>query len=166
MTRRIYLNFHFENDLWRVNQLRAQMIGSMTNQVGFFDAHEYEQLLRQDKETIRRHIRERIADTSVTLILIGTETASRPFVRRGIEESIANQNGFVGIHIHAMDDEFGAPSQPGIVPLVPAEIPFPCYVWDWDLDRLQQEIEAAGRRADRLRSQMPAARHGGRSSQP
>ena len=50
--------------------------------------------------------------------------------------------------------------------LVPAEIPFPCYVWDWDLDRLQEEIEAAARRADRLRAQMPAARRGGGSSQP
>ena len=166
MHRRIYLDFHPENDLSRVNQLRSQLLGSASEQAGFFDPKEYEQLLRQDKQTIRRLVRERIADTAVTLILIGTETASQPFVQLGIEESIANQNGFVGIHIHAMDDALGAPSPSGPQPILPAEIAFPCYVWDWDLDRLQQEIEAAGRRADRLRAWASAARPAGGSLPP
>jgi hypothetical protein len=166
MNRRIYLDFDLENDLWRVDQLRSQLLGPAADQAGFFDPKEYEELLRQDTDALRQRIAERIAGTSVTLILIGTESASRPFVQLGIEESIAHQNGFVGIHIHAMDDELGAPSQSGPQPTLPAELAFPCYVWDWDLDRLQQEIEAAGRRADRQRARVSAARLAGGSSQP
>jgi hypothetical protein len=158
MTRRIYLNFHPEHDLWRVNQLRTELVGPATDQTGFFDPAEYAELLLRDKATIRQRIRERVAETSVTLLLLGSETASRPFVQIGIEESIANLNGFVGVQIHGIDDQSGEPSPSGPLPLLPAEIPFPCYVWDWDLDRLQQEIEAAGRRADRWRAAVAEVR--------
>src|SRR6185295_14130421 len=113
---------------------------------------------------IRERIRERIEGSSVTLVLLGTETASRPFVQLGIEESIANKNGFVGIQIHGIDDQSGEPSASGPLPILPAGIAFPCYIWDWDLDRLQQEIDAAGRRADSLRAGSPSARHGEESA--
>jgi MTH538 TIR-like domain (DUF1863) len=155
MNRRTYLAFHFENDLWRVNQIRAELEAPRSSQAGFLDEAEYGAALHQDKDTIRRLIRERVAGTSVTLVLIGSETASRPFVHLQIEASIANKNGFLGIHVHAIDDESGEPSASGPPPLLPAEIAFPCYVWDWDFERLQQEIEAAGQRSDRWRAQRP-----------
>jgi len=155
LNRTTYLSFHFERDLARVNQIRGEMDAPLASQGGFFDPAEYERILRQDKETIRNQIRKRVWGTTVTIVLIGSETGSRPFVHVEIEESIANKNGFLGIHIHAIDDESGEPSASGPPPLLPLEIAFPCYVWDWDFERLQQEIEAAGRRADRWRGRQP-----------
>jgi hypothetical protein len=149
--RHVYFAFDLERDLHRVNQIRGQLIGAEVGQVGFFDAAEYAELARRDKPSIRRAIRERVAGTSVTLVLIGPETASRPFVHLGIEESIANQNGFLGIHVHAVDDQDGQVVLRGSPPILPLEIAFPCDIWDWNLVRLQEEIEAAGRRADRWR---------------
>jgi hypothetical protein len=162
--RRLFLCFHFESDLWRVNQIRGEFGAGMAQQAGYFDPVEYEALLCRDKASIRRMIRERIEGTSVTLVLIGSQTASRPIVQLGIEESIANRNGFLGIHIHGVDDQAGEPSFSGPRPILPDDVEFPCFLWDWDLARLTEEIEAAGLRADRWRSASQVGSRGGGGS--
>ncbi len=151
MTRRAFFAFHFENDLSRVDQIRAELGAAEVHQVGFFDPAEYGALLRADKATIRRVIRERVEGTSVTIVLIGTGTASQPFVHVAVEESIAHRNGLLGIHVHALDDQDGQLSFAGPAPIVPAGVEFPCYTWDWDFERFAHEIELAGKRADRWR---------------
>ena len=158
-SRHVYFAIDHERDLHRVNQIRGQLAGPDVGQAGFFDAAEYAELARGNKDSIRRAIRERVAGTSVTLVLIGAETASRPFVHLAIEASIANQNGVVGIHVHGVDDQDGKSDLHGPPPNFPLEIAFPCDLWDRNLVRLQAEIEAAGRRADRWRLR---ARVGGR----
>lgn len=153
MAIRIYCSFHVEQDLRRVDQIRDQLRNSKSGQAGFFDPAEYEALMRENKDTIRRRIRERLAGTSVTLVLIGSQTASRPFVQVEIEESIANRNGLLGIHIHGVEDASGEPSFSGPPPIVPPGLEFPCSIWDWDLERLQQAIEAAALRAEHWRAE-------------
>jgi hypothetical protein len=152
MTRRIFFSFHVESDLWRANQLRAHLLPADVHQVGFFDPQEYEALLRARKSTIGRVIRERLLDTSVTIVLIGSETASRPFVHLAIEESLANRNGLLGIRIHDIDGHDGKPGSSGPEPILPDDVAFPTYTWDWDLERLMREIDLAEKRADRWRS--------------
>jgi hypothetical protein len=156
MAPRVFFCFHLEQDLWRVNQIRSQLKSAESTQAGFFDRAEYERLTRGDQETLRRSVRERIAGTSVTLVLIGSQTASLPFVQVELEESIANRNGLLGIHIHGVEDESGEPAPSGPSPLSLAGIEFPCSIWDWDLDRLQHEIEAASQRAERWRAEAQA----------
>lgn len=151
MTRRVFFSFHAESDLWRVNQLRAHLFATDVHQVGFFDTQEYEALLRARKSTIGRVIRDRLAGTSVTIVLIGSETASRPFVHLEIEESLANRNGLLGIRIHEIDGPDGKPAFSGPDPVLPFDVPFPTYTWDWDLERLRREIDLAGERAERWR---------------
>ena len=160
MTRRVFFSFDLESDLSRVDQIRNELVAADVDQAGFFDPAEYERVMRNDKGTIRRMIRERVAGTSVTLVLIGSDTASRPFVHLGIEESIANRNGFLGIHIHGIDDQDGECSYSGPRPILPAEVEFQSYIWDWDLENLRREIEAAGRRADRWRAERPVGSRG------
>jgi hypothetical protein len=150
--RRVYFAFSFEQDLFRVNQIRSQIPAATFEQAGFFDPAEYERVSSGDKEATCRAIRERVAGTSVTLVLIGSDTAKRPFTHLGIEESIAHRNGLLGIYIHGMDDRDGGASLPGPAPVLPSSIEFPCYLWDWDLERLEREIELAGQRADRWRT--------------
>jgi hypothetical protein len=38
-----------------------------------------------------------LENTSVTVVLIGTETANRPWVKYEIEQSIARKNGLLGV---------------------------------------------------------------------
>jgi hypothetical protein len=98
-------------------------------------------------------IRNKLAGTTVTVVLIGTETASRPWVRREIELSLEQQNGLLGLHIHHLKDRLGQSTWfRGPAPSVPYGVTFPNYDWDKDLARFAREIEAAGVRSDRWRA--------------
>ena len=154
MARRVFFSFHFEKDIWRANQVRNANVVAGTDAAGFFDHSEYEDAKNKGEEAVKRLILRHLDNTTVTVVLIGTETASRPWVRYEIDQSIARKNGLLGIYIHHLKD----PNDPNVTtprgpkPSVPAGIDFPAYDWDADLDRFRKEIEAAGKRSDSLRA--------------
>jgi hypothetical protein len=107
---------------------------------------------KKGKDGIQRMILNHLKDTTVTVVLIGTETANRPWVKYEIEQSIARKNGLLGIYIHHLKDPNSPPTSRGAKPAVPKGVDFPAYAWDKDLDRFRKAIEAAGKRADALRA--------------
>ena len=119
---------------------------------GFFDHSEYEVAKKMGKDGIQRMILNHLKDTTVTVVLIGTKTANRRWVKYEIGQSIARKNGLLGIYIHRLKDPNRLPSLRGAKPAVPQGVDFPAYDWDKDLDRFRKEIEAAGKRADALRT--------------
>jgi MTH538 TIR-like domain (DUF1863) len=152
MARRVFFSFHFDNDIWRTNIIRQSNVVNGVDRVGFYDHSEYEEAVRKgDKAKIRRMIDENLKGTSVTIVLIGSETANRPWVQYEIEKSIEQGNGLLGIHIHMLKDQYQRTSLRGPKPTVPYGTSFPYYDWDGDFDRLKREIEAAGKRSDALR---------------
>lgn len=151
MARRVFFSFHFDNDIWRANQVRNFNVVAGSDTAGFFDHSEYEEAKKTKDEGIRRMILKHLRMTSVTVVLIGSETANRPWVKYEIEQSIAQKNGLLGIYIHHLKDVNGSTSMMGNKPTVPWNVEFPAYSWDKDLDRFKREIEAAGKRSDALR---------------
>jgi hypothetical protein len=151
MARRVYFAFHFEKDVWRINQVRNSNVVAGADRAGFYDHSEYEEAKRKGEDEIKRKIREKLKGTSVTVVLIGEETAGRPYVRYEIEQSVAQKNGLLGIYIHNVEDQNKKTTTRGAKPSVPFGTEFPTYDWDRDLDRLRREIEAAGKRSDKLR---------------
>lgn len=153
MARRVFFSFHYSNDIWRANQVRNCNVVAGADIAGFFDHSEYEEAKKKGHEAIKRMILNNLDGTSVTVVLIGKETASRPWVRFEIEESIKRKNGLLGIYIHHLKDQKGDSAFfSGSKPAVPWGIEFPAYDWDRDIDRFRKEIEAAGKRSDALRS--------------
>lgn len=152
MARRVFFSFHFERDIWRANQVRNSNVVAGADAAGFFDHSEYEEAKRQGDASIKRMILRHLDNTTVTVVLIGTETASRPWVQYEIEQLIARKNGLLGVHIHHLQDRDNQTSARGPVPYVPPSVVFPTYDWDRDLDRFRREIEAAGKRSDAWRS--------------
>lgn len=153
MARRVYFAFHFENDIWRVNQVRNSNVAAGPILAGFFDHSEYAEAKKKGEDEIKRRIRAKLRGTSVTVVLIGTETAHRAYVKYEIAQSIRRMNGLLGVYIHHLKDQHGMPSPRGPEPLVPRGVVFPTYDWDWNLAKFAKEIEAAGQRADDLREQ-------------
>ena len=152
MARRVFFSFHFENDIWRANQVRMANVVAGTDTAGFFDHSEYEDAKKKGDDIVKRLILKHLDNTTVTVVLTGEETASRPWVRYEIDQSIARKNGLLGVHIHHLKDQNGLTTAGGVKPSVPAGIDFPAYDWDGDLDRFRREIEAAGKRSDALRT--------------
>jgi hypothetical protein len=81
-------------------------------------------------------------------VLIGAETASRPYVKYEIEQSIARGNGLLGIRIHQIKDKDGKTDNAGTNPL-----PSKYKVYDWvddnGRDNMGQWIEKAATDAGR-----------------
>ena len=151
MARRVFFSFHYDGDIWRANQVRKANVVAGPDTAGFFDHSEYEEARKQGDEGIRRMILKHLNNTTVTVVLIGTNTWQRRWVRCEIEQSVARKNGLLGIHIHHLKDQNGRISSRGLKPSVPYGTEFPAYDWDGNLDRFRREIEAAGHRSDALR---------------
>lgn len=154
MARRVFFSFDFKQDIFRANQIRnANIVG--VEKAGFYDHSEWDEVKRPTVHAIKRSILASLKDTTVTVVLIGTRTADRPWVRFEIGESAKRGNGFLGIQIHQLTDvRTQTGSLPGRIPDMPPGVEFPVITWGGNLTTLSREIEAAGRRAAMLRSNL------------
>jgi hypothetical protein len=108
MARRVFFSFHYERDVWRASQVRNSWITKPDRQsAGFWDAASWESVKREGEEAVKRWIRNQMDGTSVTVVLIGAETASRPYVRYEIQHSWDTNNGLIGVYVHNIKDSNG-----------------------------------------------------------
>lgn len=152
MARRVFFSFHYERDIWRANQVRNANVVAGPDVAGFFDHSEYEDAKKKGDDAIARMILRHLGGTSVTVVLIGTETADRQWVQYEIAESIARKNGLLGVRIHHLKDQNQETSPWGPAPTVPSGVDFPIFTWDGNLDWFRKAIEEAGKRSDALRA--------------
>ncbi|WP_448235948.1 TIR domain-containing protein [Microbacterium paulum] len=146
MARRAFFSFHFQNDIFRANVVRNSWVTRDREAAGFFDASLWEEAQTRGDSAIRALIDEGLKNTSVTVVLIGRETASRSYVKYEIEQSIARGNGLLGIRIEKIKDIRGNVDEAGPNPL-PNE--YPVYLWNKDdgYTNLGTWIERAARAA-------------------
>src|SRR5262249_12562836 len=141
-----------DQDVFRANQVRNANVVHGPDTAGFFDHSEYQDAKKCGDDAIRRMILRHLNNTSVTVVLIGTFTWLRPWVRFEMAESVKRKNGLLACRIHHLKNGLGQVSTPGIVPSVPAGVEFP--VFNWDPKRVASFatlIEIAGLRSDALK---------------
>jgi len=148
MLHRVFLSFHY-SDLWRAQIVRNSGAAESLASGGFLDAASWESILRRGDAAIRAHIDQQLDGTSVTIVLIGAETANRAYVSYEIEQSIARGNGIFGIRIHTLKDARGATDSPGPIPKGLIRVHAPIY--DWEFGQLQVWIEDAVKKAKEIR---------------
>jgi len=109
MARRVFFAFHYERDNWRAGQVRNSWVTKPDRETaGFWDAAEWEKIKKQGNDAIKRWINSQLEGTSVTVVLIGAETASRDWVIYEIKKSYQKGNGMLGVYIHNMRDRYGS----------------------------------------------------------
>lgn len=86
--------------------------------------------------------------TSVTVVLIGPETASRPYVLYEIQRSIERGNGLLGVYIHNIKNAQQQTDLKGGNPL-PANYPVYDYVLNDGYKNLGVWIESAAQAASK-----------------
>ncbi|MHB8290596.1 MAG: TIR domain-containing protein [Acidimicrobiales bacterium] len=79
--------------------------------------------------------------TSVTAVLVGAETASRPWVNYEIEQSIKRGNGLLGICIHDIKDQNRKTSRRGKIPAALSDGGY--RVYDWSRSSFGRWVEFA-----------------------
>jgi hypothetical protein len=146
MARRVFFSFHYGRDLWRVNVVRNSGVVEGVSAAGFHDASLWEETKKRGGEAIKKLIDSGLNGTTVTVVLIGSQTASRIYVSYEIEQSVARGNGILGIRISNIKDEHGNTESPGPIPPALAKTGAPIY--DWEYGRLGEWVERAYKAAN------------------
>lgn len=141
MARKTFFSFHYTKDLWRVNQIRNSHVVEGVAAAGFIDSSLWEEAKKKGDAEIKKLIDAGLIGTTVTAVLIGSETASRKYVAYEIQKSIERGNGILGVRIHAMKDKDGNTSTAGAVPqgLIDAKAP----IYTYEYGKLGEWAEAA-----------------------
>lgn len=114
MARRVFFSFHYENDVWRANVVRnSWVIKPSSEKVGFIDKADFEEVKKGGDSAIKRWIDNQLLGTSVTVVLIGSDTSNREYVKYELQKSYERGNGILGIYIHNIKDSHGSKSLKG-----------------------------------------------------
>ena len=92
--------------MWGSGQVRNSWVAKPDRETaGFIDAASWEEVKKKGEDAIKKWIADQLNGTSVTIVLIGAETASRDWVMHEIKESYKKGNGLLGIRIHNIKDQ-------------------------------------------------------------
>lgn len=95
--RQIFYSFHFKNDVMRVQQVRNMGVIEGNEPTS---PNKWEELKRKGDTSIKKWINDNMQYRSCVIVLIGSETASRKWVKYEIEKAWNDGKGVVGIYIH------------------------------------------------------------------
>ena len=148
MARRVFFSFHYQRDIWRVNQIRNldQVVG--TAAAGFADASLWEESKKKGDSVIKKMIDDALYNTSVTVVCIGNQTAGRRFIEYEIEQSRLRGNGIIGVQIHHLKNSQGVVDTAGVTPVKLTTVGAKIYKYT-DHASLKSWIDAAAKAAGR-----------------
>jgi len=104
MAKRVYFAFHYQDVIdFRANVVRNHWLTKPDREsAGFFDASVWENAKKTSELAVKRLINGAIQNTTVTCVLIGSETFKRRWVRYEIMKSIQKGNKIFGVHINGI----------------------------------------------------------------
>ena len=111
--RQVFYSFHFDHDCWRTNQVRN--IGTVEGSKPV-SGNDWETVKRKGDPAIMKWISDQLKYRSCTIVLVGSQTATRRWVKHEIKKSWQLGKGVVGIRIHKLKDNVGLPSSKGLNP--------------------------------------------------
>ena len=146
MARRVFFSFHYQRDIWRVNQIRSIPNVTGCSAAGFQDASLWEEAKKKSDDAVKKLIDDGLANTSVTVVCVGAKTAGRKFISYEIEQSIKRGNGIVGVQINHLEDKDGNADPVGEIPNKIESNGYKVYKYV-DHEKLANRIEEAAENA-------------------
>ena len=102
--RKVFFSFNWD-DVWRANQVRNSWVTKGNYRLaGFVDSAEIEKVRKSKDQAIKNWIDKQLEETSVTCVLIGSQTADSRWVKYEIQQSRKKKNGLLGVLIHSLKD--------------------------------------------------------------
>jgi hypothetical protein len=93
----VFYSFHYDNDVFRVQQIRNMGVIDGNEPVS---PNDWEQVKRAGDAAVERWIDDSLKYKRCVVVLIGSETASRKWVKHEIKRAWELDKGLFGIHIH------------------------------------------------------------------
>ena len=110
MARRVFFSFHYKPDNWRAAQVRnAGMVEGNTP----LSDNDWESITKGGDSAIQKWIDDQIKGKSCAVILIGTHTAGRKWIKYEIKKAWDDKKGVLGVYIHNLKNNDGAQSDKG-----------------------------------------------------
>jgi hypothetical protein len=110
MAHRVFFSFHYKPDNWRAAQVRN--MGVIEGNVPVSD-NDWESITRGGDKKIEEWIDNQLQGKSCTIVLIGTSTAGRKWIKYEIGKSWNAKRGLLGVYIHNLKDMDGNQSTKG-----------------------------------------------------
>lgn len=95
--RQVFYSFHYANDVFRVQQIRN--IGALEGNKPV-SPNEWETIKRGGDASIKKWIDENLRYKSCLVVLVGSETANRKWIKYEIEKAWNDGKAVLGIYIH------------------------------------------------------------------
>ena len=124
MARRAFFSFHYELDVHRASIVRNAPLTHSDTVKSFIDSSVWEEAKKKSPEALKKLISDALQNTTVTVILIGSHTNDRPWVKYELERSIARGNGIVAVRVNKIKNLQGQVAQRGNNPLDNALVTF------------------------------------------
>jgi hypothetical protein len=107
MAKRVFFSFHYQDVIdFRANVVRNHSVTKDHNG-GFFDAWIWESAKKTGDIACKRLINSGLDNTSMTAVLVGSQTYARRWVHYEMIKSIERGNGLLAIHINSVRDKTG-----------------------------------------------------------
>lgn len=113
MARQVFFSFHFDRDYWRTQMVRN--INALDGQA-VCSANDWEEVRRKGEASIEKWINDQMKGKTCVIVLVGAETATRPWVIREISMGWNDKRGVLGIRIDKLLDSNGQSSTAGLNP--------------------------------------------------
>jgi hypothetical protein len=113
MARKTFISFRYKKDNWRASIVRNSWITQEREAAGFFDSAEWEEVKKKSDSAIETWIDGQLKGTTVTVVLIGEDTAGKKWIDYEITSSHKKDNGMLGIYIHNIKDKDGKTTTKG-----------------------------------------------------
>lgn len=110
MTRKVFTSFHYNQDSWRVSQIKK---------MGFIEGNkiiepnEWEEVASRGIISIENWIDNNMWGKSCVLVLIGQKTANRYWINYEINKAWEEGKAIIGIYIHNLQDKKKMQSKKG-----------------------------------------------------
>ncbi|MEV7040192.1 TIR domain-containing protein [Amycolatopsis sp. NPDC051061] len=106
----VFYSFHYERDVTRVQLVRN--MGVLDGQP-LLKAQEWEQVLASGDAAVEKWIDDEMSYKRAVVVLVGAETADRPWVQYEIEKAWADRKPLVGIRVHGLANLQGQTDRSG-----------------------------------------------------
>jgi hypothetical protein len=104
MAKTVFYSFYYKQDAWRVQQIVN--MGALDGQP-ILNAQDWEQVKAKGSAAVEKWIDEQMSYKRTVVVLIGSQTASRPWVQYEISKAWNAKKSLVGIRINGLADSAG-----------------------------------------------------------
>ncbi|HAB15326.1 MAG TPA: TIR domain-containing protein [Verrucomicrobiota bacterium] len=114
MAKRVYFVFHYQDVIdFRANVVRNHSLTKGLEKAGYYDASIWEESKKKGELALKRMINAELEYTSVTVVLVGTHTYARRWVRYEIMKSAERGNVMLGVQINSIPGKDRLTKLPG-----------------------------------------------------